>query len=121
MRAILVDDEPIMLRSFVRNSAGVTGLDVVAQFQDAESAIAYAKEHTFELALLDVGLPQMDGFELADKLRRLHPDLLIVFVSAHGDLSQAEDTYDYYLPKPYNKISIEKMLEKITELSCNRK
>ncbi len=114
MRAILVDDEPIMLRSFVRNSTGVAGLDIIAQFQDAESAIAYAREHTFELALLDVVLPQINGVELADRLRELHPDLLIVFVSAQSDLSQAGDRYDYYLPKPYHKSSIEKMVEKVT-------
>lgn len=114
MRAILVDDEPIMLRSFVRNSTGVAGLDIIAQFQDAESAIAYAREHTFEIALLDVILPQINGIELADRLRKLHPNLLIVFVSAHSELSQAGNKYDYYLAKPYNKSSIEKMVEKVT-------
>ena len=67
MRAILVDDEPIMLRSFMRNSTDIPQLDVVAQFQSAEEAIAYAKENPFELALLDVCLPGMNG-----KIGRAH-------------------------------------------------
>lgn len=75
MRAILVDDEPIMLKSFMRNSAGIPELNVIAQFQNAEDALTFAGENTFELALLDVRLPQMNGIELAVKLRELHPEL----------------------------------------------
>lgn len=85
MRAILVDDEPIMLKSFMRNSAGISELNVVAQFQNAEDALAFAKENTFELALLDVQLPQMNGIELAVKLREIHPELLVVFISAYNE------------------------------------
>ena len=80
MRAILVDDEPIMLRSFMRNSADIPQLDVVAQFQSAEEAIAYAKENPFELALLDVCLPGMNGIDLAVELRKIYPRLLVVFI-----------------------------------------
>lgn len=61
MRTILVDDEPIMLRSFMRNSTGVPDLDVVAQFQNGEDAIAYAEHNTFDIALLDIVLPKMSG------------------------------------------------------------
>lgn len=47
MRAIIVEDEPIMLKSFMRNSAGVPELNVVAQFQNAEDALRYAEQNTF--------------------------------------------------------------------------
>ena len=70
MRAILVDDEPIMLRSFMRNSADIPELSVIAQFESSEDALAYAKENPFELALLDIQMPKMNGIDLAVKLRR---------------------------------------------------
>ena len=41
MRAILVDDEPIMLKSFMRNSAEISELDVIAQFENAEDAMKW--------------------------------------------------------------------------------
>lgn len=121
MRAILVDDEPIMLRSFMRNSAGISNLNVIAQFQSAEEAISFAKENTFELALLDVCLPKMNGIELAVELRKLYPDLLVVFISAYDDYIRDSNQIggDYYIVKPYKKETIEMMVNKMS-LLCKR-
>jgi two-component system, LytTR family, response regulator len=118
MRAILVDDEAIMLRSFMRNSAGIPQLNVVAQFQSAEEAIAYAEENVFELALLDVCLPGMDGIELAVRLRELYPSLLVVFISAFDEYIRNfnEIGGDYYIVKPYKKETIQMMVEKMSML-----
>ena len=121
MRAIIVEDEPIMLRSFLRNSAGISELNIVAQFQNAEDAIAYARKHTFELALLDVGLPKMSGIELAVELRKLYPELLIVFISAYDEYVRDSNQIggDYYIVKPYKKETIEMMVKKMSVL-CDR-
>ncbi len=119
MRAILVDDEPIMLRSFVRNSADITELNVIAQFQSAEEAISYAQKNTFELALLDVCLPEMNGIDLALKLREIHPGLLVVFISAFDDYIRNfnEIGGDYYILKPYKKETLRMMAEKMSLLA----
>lgn len=121
MRAILVDDEIHMLRSFMRNSAGIPELNVIAQFQNAADAIEFAKNNTFELALLDVQLPQMNGIELAVKLRELYPDLLVVFISAYSEyvLDSNQIGGDYYIVKPYKRETIEMMVEKMS-LLCKR-
>ncbi len=119
MRAILVDDEPIMLRSFMRNSADIPELNVVAQFQSAEEAISYARENSFELALLDVCLPGMNGIDLALKLREMHPGLLVVFISAFDDYIRNfnEIGGDYYILKPYKKETLQMMAEKMSLLA----
>lgn len=121
MRAILVDDEPIMLKSFMRNSAGIPELNVIAQFQNAEDALTFAGESTFELALLDVRLPQMNGIELAVKLREIHPELLVVFISAYDEYVRDSNQIggDYYIVKPYKKETIEMMVKKMS-LLCKR-
>lgn len=123
MRAILVDDEAIMLRSFMRNSAGIPQLNVVAQFQSAEEAIAYAQKNTFELALLDVCLPGMNGIELAVRLRKIHPSLLGVFISAYDNYVRDfnEIGADYYILKPYKKETIQMMVEKMALLAVRLK
>ncbi len=123
MRAILVDDEPIMLRSFMRNSADIPELNVVAQFQDAESALAYAGENEFELALLDVCLPGMNGIELAAKLREIHPQILVVFISAYDEYIRDfnEIGGDYYILKPYKRETLQMMAEKMALLAGRMK
>ena len=119
MRAILVDDEPIMLRSFMRCSADIPQLNVVAQFQSAEEAILYAQENTFELALLDVCLPGMNGIDLAVRLREIHPGLLVVFISAFDSYIRNfnEIGGDYYILKPYKRETILMMAEKMSVLA----
>ena len=46
MRAIIVDDEPLMLRRFVRLSEGIEDLQIAEQFQSAEAALRYAENHS---------------------------------------------------------------------------
>lgn len=119
MRAILVDDEPIMLRSFMRNSADIPELSVVAQFESSEAALAYAKENAFELALLDIQMPKMNGIELAVKLRELYPELLVVFISAYDEYVKDSNAIggDDYIVKPYKRETIERMVKKMLLLS----
>lgn len=121
MRAILVDDEAIMLKSFMRNSNGIEDLNVIAQFQNAEDALAFAEKNQFELALLDVQLPQMNGIELAVKLRQIHPDLPVVFISAYDEYVRDSNEIggDYYIVKPYKRETIEMMVKKVS-LLCKR-
>ena len=83
MRAIIVEDEPLMLQKFTRLSADIPDLNVVGQFESAKTALAYAKDNDFEAAFLDVALPVMNGIELAKELRNIRHDILIIFVSAY--------------------------------------
>ena len=109
MRAIIVDDEPIMLRRFARLSADIPDLHLVGEFESAEKALAYARNNPVEVAFLDVAMPITNGVELAKALRIIRPDILIVFISAHDqyiwDFNQIGG--DYYIIKPYSKETLE--------------
>lgn len=115
MRAIIVDDEPLMLKRFARLSADIADLNLVGQFESAQKALAFAAEHTFEAAFLDVAMPIMDGVELAKALRKIRPDIIIVFVSAYDryvwDFNQIDG--DYYIIKPYNKETLELTMKRL--------
>ena len=119
MRAILVDDEPFMLKSFMRNSADIPELNVIACFEDPQEALAYAEKNPFELALLDIQMPKMNGIELAVKLRELYPKLLVVFISAYDEYVRDSNAIggDDYIVKPYKKETIERMVNRMTLLS----
>ncbi len=119
MRAIIVDDEPLMLRRFARLSTGIEDLTIVGQFESARDAIDYAKDNPVELAFLDVAMPITNGIELARQLRQLRHDILIVFVSAYDDYIWDFNQIggDYYIVKPYRRETLEMTMEKIRLLS----
>ena len=115
MRAIIVDDGPLMLKRFMRLSEGIPDLHVVGQFESANGALDYAISNPVEIAFLDVAMPVTNGVELAKLLRGLRPDIIIVFVSAYDeyiwDFNQIGG--DYYIIKPYKRDTLEMAMERI--------
>lgn len=119
MKTIIVDDEAIMIKSFLRQGADVDGLNVVGQFQYPEDAIAYAQNNPVNLAVLDISLPGMDGIELARRLKAFHPDILIVFITAYEEYIREANRIgaDYYIVKPYTREMLVSMMNKMKLLS----
>lgn len=122
MRAMIVDDEPLMLKKFIRLSEGIPDLTVVGSFESAKGALAYAKEQPVEVAFLDVAMPVTNGLELAKELRELRPDILIVFVSAYDEYVWDSNQIggDYYIIKPYTREVLEMTMERIRLLSLRQ-
>ncbi|MBA2675740.1 PAS domain S-box protein [Ramlibacter sp.] len=81
----------------------------VAMEHHAEAALALALAGHFapQVCLLDIGLPDFDGFELARRLRRMWPDAVLVAVTGYGqpqDVQSAlEAGYDHHFVKPVDK------------------
>ena len=83
---VVVDDHP-SFRRCARVLLTEAGFDVVGEAADGEGAIGLVSELDPALVLLDVQLPDIDGFEVAARLLAGHPDLAIVLVSSrdHSD------------------------------------
>ena len=115
MKAILVDDEPVMIDSFVRLSKGIGDLQLSATFESGAQALDYASANIVDLAFLDIAMPVMDGIELAKRLRAIRMDILIVFVSAYDGYVREFNQLggDYYIVKPYNRQTLEMMMSRI--------
>jgi hypothetical protein len=85
---LVVEDEPIV-RMLVLDQLGDLGFHTV-EAQDASEALALLRRgDRFDLMLTDVGLPGMDGRELAEVARGLQPDLKVLFATGYsaGDAS----------------------------------
>src|SRR5215467_6670629 len=78
-RVLVVDDHP-GFRRCARALLTSEGFEVVGEAEDGASALALARE----LVLLDIQLPDIDGFEVAERLLERKPDLSIVLVSSRG-------------------------------------
>ena len=105
MRAICVDDEPSALRSSVSLCRELAELREVAGFTGAAEALAYLETHAADLALLDINMPDMNGIELAARIRARQPDMAILFLT--GDARHALDAFSVhasaYLLKPVER------------------
>ncbi|MBO4694076.1 MAG: response regulator [Clostridia bacterium] len=115
MRAIIVDDEVLMLKRFVRMSANIPALNIVGSFESPFEAFKFAQENPVDIAFLDVEMPQISGIELAKQLRQVRKDILIVFVSAYDQYVWESNQIggDYYLMKPYDEKMLNLAMERI--------
>jgi len=71
---------------------------------DGPSALQLARRHGFDVAVLDIGLPVMDGFELARRIREVHPRIRLIAVTGYGQphdrRRSAEAGFARHLVKP---------------------
>ncbi len=102
---ILYVEDDIDLGYVTRDNLELKGYDVTL-LKDGKSALNIFKKENFDLCLLDVMLPEMDGFTLAKEIRKVNEHIPIIFLSAkslkedriEGLISGGDD----YLTKPFN-------------------
>jgi DNA-binding NarL/FixJ family response regulator len=80
-RVMVVDDHP-SFRRCARMLLAAEGFDVVGEAEDGARALTLADELMPDLVLLDIQLPDIDGFEVAARLLAVNPELRIVLVSS---------------------------------------
>ena len=103
-RVLAVDDDPAAVGA-LRQILGQKGYDVVTA-HSAEDALAVLADQRFDLAILDVGMPGMSGYELCRKMRKdaRTVDLPVIFLTAKAllmDMAEGQDAgSDLYLIKP---------------------
>lgn len=83
---VVIIDGDECFRSLARNLLSRRGFDVIAETADGASGIAAIEAHSPRCALIDVHLPDMDGYELAQKLRFRWPELAVLLTSIDADL-----------------------------------
>lgn len=116
MKILLVDDEE-ELASTLAERLQIRGID--AQWvSSAEQALRLLETEAFDLAVLDVKLPKVDGLKLKKEMQARHPSMRFIFVTGHGssldyESGASEVGADYYLVKPLN---IDHLIAKMKEV-----
>ncbi|WP_028308619.1 LytR/AlgR family response regulator transcription factor [Desulfitibacter alkalitolerans] len=115
LKVIMADDEPGILELLATILKGFEGAKLVGKAENANDTIKLARSRHPDLAFLDIGLPDMNGIELAERLREINPNIIIVFITAHKDYSlDAFKVYalDYIL-KPIDEERVKSTFKRI--------
>lgn len=112
LRVMLIDDEPLAiqkLRHFLRSEEAI---EIVDECSNGQDALVSIREHHPDLILLDIQMPEMDGFAM---LRELSDDDMprVIFVTAYDEFAlQAFEVHALdYLLKPFDRTRFSEALE----------
>jgi len=110
---IAIDDEPLALEVLKKYAPQTPDLNLQATFSDAIEAMAFLQNNTVNLLLLDIQMPDINGFQL---YKNLSVKPMVIFTTAYKEY--AIDGYEVdavdYLLKPFNLIRFQKAISKAT-------
>jgi len=126
IKILLVDDEETLLE-YLSKRLLIKGFTVRATFS-GEEAIEAAKEENFDVAIVDLKMPGIDGVKTQQELHKIQPFLQCIVLTGHGSIDSAlqsgqEDAFLYLLkPVDYDKLvdGIYKAYEKKIKLQTEK-
>ena len=80
---------------------------VAVEMHSSAAVLEYIAKNTINILLLDIDMPEMNGFELAEKINRLRPDTIIIFVSSHENFVFSSFEYNPFRFLRKNKLNEE--------------
>jgi DNA-binding response OmpR family regulator len=112
---LIVDDEE-RISSFVSRGLTNSGFSCVVS-SDGADALKQAQSGNFDVVVLDIGLPKLDGWEVLRRLRLTHPDLPVLILTARRSLEATELGLNIgandYMVKPFK---VEELAHRISLL-----
>ncbi|GHT87058.1 DNA-binding response regulator [Bacteroidia bacterium] len=121
-RILIVEDDKA-ISDFIANNLEYTGYEYSVFFDGSEAVVSLEYDHSFDLALLDIMLPGINGFDLMEHMKKYN--IPVIYLTAKTDVSSkiqglrggAED----YIVKPFEVLEllvrIEKVLDRMGKLN----
>lgn len=120
---LVVDDEPLALKRVLKLLRGDPDINVVGTFSSATEAAEHARENAPQLMLLDIRMPELDGFELVASLAESGVNPYVIFVTAYQDRSM--DAFGVgaidYLLKPFDDERFARALSRAKSLIASNR
>lgn len=126
-KKILVVEDEMSIRKLIVFNLHRSNFEVL-EAGDGKTALTLVEEEKPSLVVLDLMLPDMDGFDICSKLKENHPGLPIIIVSARGQdmekIMGLELGADDYIVKPFNPLELVARIRSVlrrTNLETNQK
>jgi two-component system response regulator HydG len=115
MQVLIVDDEETICEAL---SAWLTKAGYhVETALSGSAALTLLAQRQFDLYLLDIKMPGMDGLDLLAKIREIQPDAVVIMMTAHGSIQTAVEAMKRgageYLCKPFDPDELSLLMERV--------
>lgn len=120
-KVLVVDDEKLIVKG-IRFSLEQEGMNVEVAY-DGEEALEKAKEQDFDIILLDIMLPKLDGLQVCQQIREFS-NVPIIMLTAKGDdmdkIMGLEYGADDYITKPFNILEVKARIKAIMRRTASK-
>ena len=119
MKVLLLEDE-LMLQGAIKEYLSDTGFEVTA-FEDGQEAYENISLNSYDLFILDINTPSMDGLSLLDTLQKEKIYVPTIFISAITEIEQISQAYALgcydYLKKPFHLKELSLHIERLLKMA----
>ena len=117
-KVLLVDDEYMITEGLKRLIPfDKWEMEVVATANHADDALDYVREHSVDIVISDVNMPDKTGLEMIGEMKELLPNAYYILLSGYQEFDYVKKALNLnvvdYLVKPVDKVELERLLEKI--------
>lgn len=118
MNVLIVDDEQLAIDELEFLLRAYDGIEIKGSYTSPKKALEYVLMNDVDVIFLDISMPEMDGFILAEALLRLRKPPYIVFVTAYDEyaIKAFEINAVDYLLKPLTSDRLTKTVDKLVQL-----
>ena len=117
-RILVVDDDPAVLR-LVESKFRMDGFEVFTAGDGREALSVIQRRGLPHLAIVDISMPGMDGFEVLDRIKGQVPETEVIVITGHGDMDLAVKALNHeatdFINKPINDDALDVALERARE------
>ena len=120
-KILVVDDEKLIVKG-IRFSLEQDGMEVDCAY-DGEEALEYAKQCEYDLVLLDVMLPKLDGFQVCQRIREFSDMPIVMLTAKSEDMDKIlglEYGADDYITKPFNILEVKARIKAIMRRTAKK-
>lgn len=86
-KILVVDDEPDVTYT-LKATLEATGFFDIATFNEPNKALSNFRPHKYDLVVLDIKMPQMNGFELLREIKKIDENVKVCFLTALSELTE---------------------------------
>ena len=116
IKVIVIDDD-VNIRNVLKELLVLEDVDVVAVGSNGKEAVELYKKYKPDIILMDLMMPEYDGFYGLEQLQKICPDVKVIIISGNDDLETKRQLYELnisaFIEKPFNLKSVIEIINKL--------